>query len=109
MNDEIMVFEFQARLCQTLGQSIRLRIINLLKGGAQCVSSIAESLDVPQPTVSRYLKALRAAGVLTRRRRGAEVFYEISSPKIVEVCEMMRNILSERENHRLKILNALPE
>ena len=107
MNENPIIFDLQAKLCQTLGQSIRLKIINLLKSGPQCVTSIAEMIDVPQSTVSRHLTVLRSTGILSRQRRGQEVFYEITSPKIVEVCEMMRTILIEQESHHLEIFNIL--
>jgi DNA-binding transcriptional ArsR family regulator len=109
MSENPIIFDLQAKLCQTLGQSVRLKIINLLKSGPQCVTSIAEKIDAPQPTVSRHLTVLRSAGILTRQRKGAEVFYEITSPKIVEVCEMMREILAEQESHHLEIFNILQE
>lgn len=109
MNENPIIFDLQARLCQTLGQSIRLRIINLLKDGPHCVTAIAEIIEAPQPTVSRHLTVLRSAGILTRQRKGQEVFYEITSPKIVAVCEMMRQILAEQESHHLEIFNILKE
>jgi ArsR family transcriptional regulator, virulence genes transcriptional regulator len=109
MSENTVIYDLQAKLCQTLGQSVRLRIINLLKYGPQCVTSIARNIGVPQPTVSRHLTVLRTAGILTRQRKGAEVFYEITSPKIVEVCEMMREILTEQELHHLEIFNILKE
>jgi len=109
MSENLIIFDLQAKLCQTLGQTVRLRIINLLKDGPQCVTSIAEKIEVPQPTVSRHLTVLRSSGILTRQRRGQEVFYEITSPKIVEVCEMMRVILIEQESHHMEIFNILKE
>jgi len=44
MSENLIIFDLQAKLCQTLGQTVRLRIINLLKDGPQCVTSIAEKL-----------------------------------------------------------------
>lgn len=109
MSENPIIFELQAKLCQTLAQPVRLRIINLLKDGPQCVTSIAEFLKIPQPTISRHLTVLRSTGMVTRERRGQEVFYAITSPKIVEVCEMMRAILMEQESHHLEIFNILKE
>ena len=109
MSENPIIFDLQAKLCQTLGQPVRLKIINLLKTGPQCVTSIAENIDVPQPTVSRHLTVLRSAGILSRERKGAEVFYGITSPKIVEVCEMMREVLAEQESHHMEIFNLLQE
>jgi DNA-binding transcriptional ArsR family regulator len=109
MSENPIIFDLQAKLCQTLGQSVRLKIINLLKDGPQCVTSIAEKIEIPQPTISRHLAVLRSAGILTRQRKGQEIFYEITSPKIVEVCEMMRAILAEQESYHLEIFNILQE
>ncbi len=109
MSENPIIFELQAKLCQTLGQPVRLRIINLLKDGPQCVTSIAEMIEAPQPTVSRHLAVLRSTGVLARQRKGQEVFYEITSPKIVEVCEMMRAILAEQESQHPEIFNLFRE
>lgn len=109
MNDNLLIFDLQAKLCQTLGQSVRLRIINLLKDGPQCVTTIAEKIESPQPTVSRHLTALYANKILARQRKGQEVYYTIASPKIVAVCEMMRQLLAEQESHHLEIFNLLKE
>lgn len=109
MNENPIIYDLQAKLCQTLGQSVRLKIIGLLKGGPQCVTSIAEMIDIPQPTVSRHLAVLRSSGILIRQRKGQEVFYEITSPKIVEVCEMMREVLVEQESYHMEIFNFLKE
>ncbi len=109
MIENPIIFDLQAKLCQTLGQQVRLKIINQLKDGPKCVTSIAELIEIPQPSVSRHLHVLRSAGVLTRQRKGQEVYYEIASPKIVEVCEMMREILADQELYHLKIFNLLQE
>ncbi|MCC5833438.1 MAG: winged helix-turn-helix transcriptional regulator [Opitutales bacterium] len=46
----------------------RLRILNLLLVGPMCVCHFSEVLGVPQPKVSRHLKALREAGALESKR-----------------------------------------
>jgi ArsR family transcriptional regulator len=99
MDENLIIFDLQAKLCQALGQVVRLRIIDTLKDGSQCVTSLATLMDVPQPTVSRHLNVLRAAGILHRQRKGREVYYEIANPKIVDVCEMMQTILAEQESY----------
>ena len=107
MNENLKIFDLQAKFCQTLGHSVRLRIINLLKEGPQCVTSIAKLTDIPQPTISRHLNVLRSAGILSRERKGLEVFYEITIPTIVEVCDLMREVLSEQESLHAEIFKSL--
>ena len=108
MDQEFIFFEMQAHLCQVLGHSIRLRIVQELKDGPKCVNGLVTALKtLPQATVSRHLGVLRSAGVLTTHRKGIEIIYEIADPRIVEVCAMMRSILVERESHQREILQFI--
>lgn len=107
MNENVVVFELQAKLCQALAHPIRLRIINTLKDGVKPVNEIVSVVDEAQSTVSRHLGVLRSAGILERHRKGTEVFYEISIPKIVEVCELMHTVLIEQETHRAELFNLI--
>ena len=107
MNHELDIFDLQAQLCQSLSHAIRLRIIHTLKEAPKSVNEISAELGISQPTISRHLSVLRSTGLLTPRRRGQEVFYEITNPKLVEVCEMMGRILAEREARQLDLLQRI--
>jgi ArsR family transcriptional regulator len=67
------------RLFKALADTTRLRILALLAGGEVCVCHIHESLEVPQPTVSRHLAYLRRAGLVEVRRDGLWAHYRIAS------------------------------
>jgi ArsR family transcriptional regulator len=61
-----------------LADPTRRRILALLQeGGERCVCVLYETLDLPQPKVSRHLGVLRAAGVVATRREGLWVHYRI--------------------------------
>jgi ArsR family transcriptional regulator len=61
-----------------LADSIRRRILTLLQaGGERCVCVLYETLDLPQPKVSRHLGVLRAAGIVATRREGLWIHYRI--------------------------------
>ena len=109
MNHELAIFEMQAQLCQSFGHAIRLRIIHTLKEGPKSVNDLAALLNASQPTISRHLSVLRSTGLLTAQRKGAEVFYAISNPKVIEVCETMRSILAERESLQLDLLHSMKD
>jgi len=64
---------------QALGDQTRLRILALLASGEVCVCHIHESLDLPQPKVSRHLAYLRRAGLVASRRDGLWVHYRMAS------------------------------
>jgi ArsR family transcriptional regulator len=56
----------------------RLRILNLLKGGELCVCDLVRVIDAPQPTISRHLAYLRKAKLVTARRDGLWMHYELA-------------------------------
>ena len=56
----------------------RLRILGLLTTGEVCVCDIHDSLKIPQPKASRHLAYLRRAGLVTTRREGLWVHYQLA-------------------------------
>jgi ArsR family transcriptional regulator len=66
-----------SRLFKALGDETRLRIVALLSHGELCVCHLQEALGLSQPTVSRHLATLRAAGVVEHRRERKWVYYRL--------------------------------
>ena len=60
----------------------RLRILRMLHGRELCVGDIVAVLQVPQPTASRHLAALRSAGLVVSREEGPWRFYELAAPRL---------------------------
>ena len=67
----------------------RMRILSLLQDGELCVGDLVESLQVPQPKVSRHLAHLRNAGLVTVRKEGLWCHYSLAPPK----TKFHRNLL----------------
>jgi len=66
-----------AKKLKALGDSTRLRILNLLFYGELCVCDIQHVLEMSQPLVSRHLSYLKNAGLVSDRRDGFRVFYKL--------------------------------
>jgi ArsR family transcriptional regulator len=62
---------------QAFGHPTRLRILHLLRDQEMCVGDLVAVLRVPQPTASRHLRHLRAAGLVRCRRSGRWCFYSL--------------------------------
>jgi ArsR family transcriptional regulator len=58
----------------------RIRILSLLAAGELCVCDIVDLLDLPQPTVSRHLAALRDADLVEATRTARFVYYRLAKP-----------------------------
>jgi ArsR family transcriptional regulator len=63
---------------KALADGTRLRILGLLTTGEVCVCHIHESLKISQPKASRHLAYLRRAGLVTTRREGLWVHYQLA-------------------------------
>ena len=70
-----------ADLFQALADPTRVRIVALLRIMELSVGELALVLGQSQPRVSRHLKILSDAGVLTRRKEGSWVFLTLADPE----------------------------
>ena len=97
------IYEMHAQICKVFTSPKRLEIINLLRDGEKTVSDMAEQAGVLQANVSQHLTVLRQNNVVTTRRDGANVYYKIANPKILQACDLMREVLIEKlaENETL--------
>ncbi|MBP2370980.1 ArsR/SmtB family transcription factor [Pseudonocardia parietis] len=68
-----------ADMARGLGDSTRLRIAAaLLQGAELCVCDTAWVVGASQALVSHHLRQLRTAGIVTSRRDGRMVMYQLS-------------------------------
>ena len=66
-------------LFRALADPTRLRSIVLLHNtGELCVCELTYALDIIQPKISRHLAILREEGIVTDRRAGLWVFFELN-------------------------------
>jgi ArsR family transcriptional regulator len=69
------------RLLKAFADPVRLRLLSLLSGGREvCVCHLHETLELPQPTVSRHLAYLRKQGLVVGRKEGLWVHYRLAKP-----------------------------
>src|SRR4030066_529507 len=89
------IFQLHAELCKTLANPIRLEILSLLRDGKKSVTELAALSGCRQATVSQHLAMLRQRGVVSTRREGINVYYDVANPKITRACDLMREVLFE--------------
>ena len=78
---------FRAKIFNALSDPARLEIIEFLRDGEKCVCEITPHLKLAQPVVSRHLKILKNAGLVTRRKKGTWHMYSIAHPEILDVID----------------------
>lgn len=67
---------------EALAHPVRLRLVRTLARGPHTTGELASSWTLSPPEVSRHLATLRKAGLLTTRRRGRYVLYELDNAVI---------------------------
>lgn len=105
MDDELVkeLHLVHEQVCDALGSPIRLMIFYALSDGARYVSDLADDLDLPQPTVSRHLKVLRERGLVTTRRDGPAVYYELADTRVIQAVDLLRSVLRDRLRRQAQI------
>ena len=85
--DELdQVFDAVARYFALLSEPTRLKILHAICSSEQSVSAIVAATGATQTNVSRHLALMHQAGVVSRRRDGATVHYQVADPEFVEIC-----------------------
>ena len=69
--------ERHASIFRALSDPRRLRILDLLRAGEQCVCDLQADLDCGQSLLSFHLKTLRDAGLISMRKEGRWSHYQI--------------------------------
>lgn len=89
MKLDAVQLERVANLFRAFAETSRLAIIQELKSGERSVSEIVDTLPTSQANVSKQLKLLHDAGVVSRRKDGTQVFYQIADPVIFDLCGLV--------------------
>ncbi|OUR71509.1 hypothetical protein A9Q78_09645 [Methylophaga sp. 41_12_T18] len=67
-------------LFSALSHPMRLRTLILLSQvGELCVCELTYTLDLSQPVISRHLAQLKQAGLLSSRKQGLWVYYQLNN------------------------------
>ncbi|MDP1624757.1 MAG: metalloregulator ArsR/SmtB family transcription factor [bacterium] len=89
------LYELHASICQTLANPKRLEIIAHLRDGEKTVTELMEAMQIGQANLSQHLSLMRQRGIVTTRREGLNIYYSLSNPKIIQACDLMREVLLE--------------
>ncbi len=77
---------------RALGDETRLRIIERLRQGEECVCNLTGLLERGQSLLSFHLKILRDAGILRARREGRWVYYSLDADVLAEMEEIVSRL-----------------
>ena len=77
------------RLMKVLSNPDRLMLLCQLSQGEKRVGELEEILGIVQPTLSQQLTVLREEELVTTRRDGKSIYYQIASPQALAVMNVL--------------------
>lgn len=90
------IMKMHADLCKMLSNPTRLKILEELKEDEKRVGELVDSTGLSQSNVSQHLGELRKRDLVESRKDGASVYYKIKYPRIMDACEIVKEVLFER-------------
>ena len=78
-----------------LGDRNRRAIVESLVGGAKSVQEIADELPISRPAVSRHLRLLKEAGLVTDRAEGTRRMYRLHDEGVDAVRQYLQQVWGE--------------
>jgi DNA-binding transcriptional ArsR family regulator len=98
------VYAMQVRICKAFANTTRLRILDLLAKREYTPSDLQTELGVSAPNFSQHLAILKAAGVVTTRRNGKNIYCSLTIPEVKQACQLIRNVLRAQVRNERKLV-----
>lgn len=86
------LFEQFARVGKALGSGKRLELIDLLAQGERTVESLATAAGLGLTTASAHLQTLKHAGLVTTRREGTRIHYQLAGDDVARLYGLVRTV-----------------
>ena len=86
-----------ADIFKVLGDPTRVRILDVLSRGEQCVCHLAGLLGMTESAISHQLRLLRNTRIVRARRDGRQIYYSLDDK---HVLTLFRQGLRHVEEHR---------
>jgi ArsR family transcriptional regulator len=100
---DMEVFAKQAAICHAFAHPKRLQLLDLLGRGEESVAVLQKTLGISKANFSQHLAILKAAGVVTARRNGRNVYCSLTIPEVRQACHLIREVLRSqiRRQHKM--------
>lgn len=95
MNDTDERYGALAEVLKAMAHPGRLKMLDALRDGERCVGELQELVGSDLSTVSRHLSVMRSAGLLSSRREGNQIFYELRVPCVMKTLACIEAVLRE--------------
>ena len=86
--------QFKAEFFKALAHPMRIRILELLRGGPLSVGQLQDAIGAPASSISQQLAVLRSRNIVATERRGTTVIYRVHDPDLLELLDVAHRIFN---------------
>lgn len=97
---------FKAEFFKALAHPLRIRILELLRGGPLSVTQIQEATGAPASSVSQQLAVLRSRNILATERRGTTIIYRVPDPELFELLDVAKRLFNSHLRQTIDMLRV---
>lgn len=101
------LYTLKADFFRVLGHPARIKILELLRDGERSVGELQAALTLDSSGTSQHLAALKRHGLLESRRERTNVYYSVRDPRLFQLLEGARQILSSNLEETTSLLREL--
>jgi DNA-binding transcriptional ArsR family regulator len=101
------IYRLKADFFRLLGHPARVRVLELLRDGERSVGDLQAALGLDSSGTSQHLTAMRRQGLLESRRAGTSVFYSVKDPRMFQLLEVAKQILTSHLEQTSALLGDL--
>lgn len=96
-----------AEMCKVFSNPTRLEILNLLRNEEMSVTELIKKTMLNQANISQHLSIMKAKGIVTSNRKGKNIYYKLTNPKIIKAFDIIREVLTDKLKENSKIAKNL--
>ncbi|MEP0828691.1 MAG: winged helix-turn-helix transcriptional regulator [bacterium] len=97
-------YEARAAIIRAMSHPTRLFIVDQLSKKERSVNELTEMVGDDVSTISKHLAVLRNAGIVRDERRGAQVFYYLKVPCILNFFGCVEQVLRTTADEHLQVI-----
>lgn len=102
------LYRERARIIKALAHPTRLYIVDQLVRSPRCVCELTALIGADVSTVSKHLSLLRSAGLVEDEKRGAQVWYHLCAPCILNFIGCVEGVIARNASEQAGFIRPAP-
>ena len=103
------IYTVKSDFFRVLGHPARIKILELLRDGERSVGDLQAALSLDSGGTSQHLALLKRHGLLDSRRERTSVYYSVRDPRMFQLLEVARQILTANLEGATSLLRELEQ